>query len=380
MTMKHTRLAVSAAALALATGLAVEAQAEPSPIPIPGQAPPPLYRVGIADRTLKVTATDVGGDLALRLAAADPSRLQVDVGDDGTADFAIARTRFDRVVVAAGSGDNNVRVDDTNGPLAVPTSLDGGAGGDGLFGGRGDETLIGGEGHDFVDGNGGRDHADLGEGNDTFRWDPGDGSDTIDGQGGSDRLQFIGTDSAERFEIFRTASGATLTRDLGTIRMDLVGVETVDTRAFGGRDRFIANDLTASGVTHLRTELTGSPDDAAADEVVVNGTNGADTLTASGATGTTTVAAVGASLTIVGAHVPEDTLTINGLGGDDVIRGGGLGADAISFIANGGAGNDVLFGGAGIDVLNGDDGDDVLIGGPAFDVLDGGPGTDVVQE
>ena len=52
------------------------------------------------------------------------------------------------------------------------TRIDGQGGNDNLHGGSGDEILVGGEGDDFVDGNGGADTAFLGNGDDTFVWDP----------------------------------------------------------------------------------------------------------------------------------------------------------------------------------------------------------------
>ena len=86
----------------------------------------------------------------------------------------------------------NLRVNGLNGDdsisgrngLATLTALtiDGGSGNDRLAGGDGADTLIGGDGNDFADGNRGADVAFLGNGNDTFQWDPGDGSDVVEGQ------------------------------------------------------------------------------------------------------------------------------------------------------------------------------------------------------
>ena len=72
-----------------------------------------------------------------------------------------------------------------------------------------------------------------------------------------------------------------------------------------------------------------------------------------------------------------DRLVINGLDGDDVIEASGLGA-AMTLIANGGNGDDILIGGTGNDELHGEAGDDILIGGGGIDVLDGGPGGNIV--
>ena len=91
--------------------------------------------------------------------------------------------RFDRIVVNAGDGNDQVRIDESNGAFTTttPTQLNGQGGDDTLLGGSGAETLNGGDGNDVVDGNGGADRVTLGSGDDRFVWDPGDGSDVVDG-------------------------------------------------------------------------------------------------------------------------------------------------------------------------------------------------------
>ncbi len=60
-----------------------------------------------------------GGDrddaVALRLAAGDPTRIQVDVRDDGTPDFSFARAGVNAIQVSMGAGDDSARIDDANG-------------------------------------------------------------------------------------------------------------------------------------------------------------------------------------------------------------------------------------------------------------------------
>ena len=115
-----------------------------------------------------------------------PARLlQIDVGDDGSADFSVRRRFVARIAVDARAGNDVVRIDETNGVFTdtIPTTIDGGAGNDNLAGGTGAERLRGGPGNDVIDGNKGNDRALLGAGNDTFVWDPGDGSDTHRGSG-----------------------------------------------------------------------------------------------------------------------------------------------------------------------------------------------------
>ena len=100
-------------------------------------------------------------------------------------------------------------------------------------------------------------HGSLGDGDDTFVWNPGDGSDTVDGQGGSDRLVFNGSDDAENFGISANGSRVRLTRDVGGVAMDLVGVETVDVNALGGADTVTVNDLTGTDVSVVDLNLAG---------------------------------------------------------------------------------------------------------------------------
>jgi Ca2+-binding RTX toxin-like protein len=230
-------------------------------------------------------------------------------------------------------------------------------------------TLNGGTGADVLIGS---------QGDDTFVWNPGDGSDTVDGQGGNDTLVFNGSDLAEQFAVSAVGNHVRLTRDVGNVTMDLVGVEAVDLNALGGADTVTVNDLTGTDLTQLNIDLAARPGtgagDGSADSVIVNGTNGDDAITVAGDASGTSVLGLAAAVNITGAEANLDRLTVNALAGDDVVDASGLSADAILFTASGGDGNDNLIGGAGNDTLLGGDGDDVLIGGPGQDVLDGGSG------
>src|SRR6266516_2416530 len=156
----------------------------------------PKLRHGV----LTIEGTEASERIALRLQAGDPGVLQVDVGDDGSANFSFERARVASIAVDALAGDDNVRIDDSNGAFTetIPTTIDGGPGNDTLAGGKGIETLLGGEGNDTIDGKGGNDRALLGAGDDSFVWDPGDGSDTVEGQDGNDTLVFNGANVDER--------------------------------------------------------------------------------------------------------------------------------------------------------------------------------------
>ena len=187
---------------------------------------------------LQVTGTSAGDTIALRLKAGDPAVIEVDVGDDGSADFSFDRAEITRIAIDARDGDDSVRIDEAFGVFtdAIPTTIDGGDGNDRLAGGSGAETLIGGEGNDSIDGNRGNDVARMGSGDDTFVWDPGDGSDVVEGESGTDTMLFNGANVAEQVDLSANGSRLRFTRDIGTITMDIDGVETVDFNALGGAD------------------------------------------------------------------------------------------------------------------------------------------------
>jgi Ca2+-binding RTX toxin-like protein len=171
-----------------------------------------------------------------------------------------------------------------------------------------------------------------------------------------------------------------LFRDVANITMDTNGVETVQVNALGGADTVTVGDLTGTDVTSVETDLaaTGGGGDGAADQVIVNGTNGADAIVATGADGAVRVSGLPAVVTITGAEPALDTLAINALDGDDVVDASRLAANALKLVIDGGDGADVLLGGAGDDVLRGGAGDDILEGGPGIDTLDGGTGNNVL--
>ncbi len=251
-----------------------------------------------------------------------------------------------------------------------------------LEGGAGDDILTGSAGDDLIIGGTGSDTAFMGAGNDTFVWNPGDGSDVVEGQGGHDTLQFNGANIAEKIDLSANGSRLRLSRDVGSVVMDVNGVEQVNVTARGGADNINVGDLTGTGVTAVNIDLAGTPGsgvgDGSADTVVVNGTNHHDTISVSGDAGSATVSGLAATVNITGAEVANDRLTINALGGDDAVDASGLSATAIQLTIDGGDGNDVLVGGKGNDTLLGGAGDDVLTGGPGQDVLDGGPGNNVL--
>src|SRR6516225_7049301 len=101
-------------------------------------------------------------------------------------------------------------------------------------------------------------------GNDTFIWNPGDGSDTVDGQAGNDTLQFNGAAIAEKIDVSANGGHARLTRDIGTVTMDLNGVEHIDVNALGGADTINVHDLSGTDVTVVNIDLESAPARASA--------------------------------------------------------------------------------------------------------------------
>jgi Ca2+-binding RTX toxin-like protein len=277
----------------------------------------------------------------------------------------------DQLVVNGGAGDDIINASGLRAGQ-VNLIINGGDGNDTITGSAGNDTVIGGRGNDV---------ASLGAGNDTFVWNPGDGSDTVDGGAGNDTLVFNGANIDENMEISANGRGATLTRDVGVVSMNLTNMETIDVNALGGADTITVDDLSMTSVKDIAIDLSATPgsgvSDGQADTVVINATSGDDAINVTDNNGVITVSGLATNVTITGFDANTDRLVINGLGGDDVINATGLGG-AILLTANGGDGNDILLGGNGSEILSGGAGDDILIGGGAQNVLDGGPGNNVV--
>ncbi len=207
-----------------------------------------------------------------------------------------------------------------NGPLS-PTelTLDGGAGDDVVRGTNFPELLLGGSGNDRVDGNIGADTAQLGTGADTFQWDPGDGSDVVEGEGGTDVLDFNGSNIGEIIDVSANGSRGRLTRNVAAVTQDFDGIEGVDIATLGGADVVTVNDLTGTAVKTVDVNLAGfdGAGDAAADSVVVNGTDGSDSVQLRRADTQVQVLGLAAQTRVVGGEPANDTLRIQTLGGDD---------------------------------------------------------------
>ena len=293
-------------------------------------------RAVIRHGTLEVKGSHRADTVALRLKAGDPNTVQVDVGDDGSADFSFARSDASAINVEMRKGDDSARVDDANGAFtdSIPTTIAGRRGDDSLEGGQvvagvpENETFKGGAGDDTVDGGKGNDTAYLGAGNDTFVWDPGEGSDVIEGRDGRDTMLFNGAGAPTVENITLTANGGRLNflRDVGTVKMDTDGVEAVAFNALGGMDNVTVNDLTGTDVTEVNLDLAGTlgggGGDGAVDNVVVNGTDGDDSINIDGNGSGADVSGLAAAVSV--QHADQgDSLSVNTLAGTDSVNANG---------------------------------------------------------
>jgi Ca2+-binding RTX toxin-like protein len=322
---------------------------------------------GAAD---SVTVNGTGGNDHITVASSGASVVVNGLAAQVT--IAGAEPDKDSLVVNGAAGNDTINASAlTAGQINL--TINGDAGDDVITGSQGDDQVIGGQGSDT---------ALLGAGNDTFIWNPGDGSDTVDGQAGNDTLQFNGAAIAEKIDVSANGGHARLTRDIGTVTMDLNGVEHIDVNALGGADTINVHDLSGTDVTVVNIDLESAPGsgvgDSAPDKITIDGTAGNDVIQIVGDASGVTIFGLAATVHITGFDAATDQLVINGLAGDDVITASGLAAGAIQLTANGGDGDDILIGSPGNDTLAGGAGDDVLIGNGGQDVLDGGPGSNTV--
>jgi Ca2+-binding RTX toxin-like protein len=281
---------------------------------------------------------------------------QVATFDNGTSISAsVGSFAFVNITGAEGTNDSltlnalggNDTVDASDLPAGlIGLTVNGGAGNDTIIGSAGDDVLSGGAGDDVLIGGAGNDVVQMGDGNDTFVWNPGDGSDTVDGQSGFDTMVFNGSDDAEKFAISANVNAppgadgflpVQLTRDVGSVTMDLNGVEETDLNALGGADTITVNDLTATDLFQLNLNLNNSAGagDGQADAVVVNGTNADDVVQIAAAGNPTAIGVDGLlpKVSITGAEA-NDRLTVNTLGGNDVVDSSGLPANLIGLTVN----------------------------------------------
>jgi hypothetical protein len=303
--------------------IAVALAAMAASIAMPVAAAAPAVRATVTDGTLRISGSPRADKITLRQSALVRNELQVDIGDDGTADLTFDLSTITAIDVEARGGNDTVRIDDVNGAFTtrLATRIDGGNGDDTLIGGSGNEIFVGGRGDDIVDGNGGTDTAFLGEGDDTFVWDPGDGSDVVEGGRGSDTLVFNGSGGNEIMAATAVFGRVAFTRNLGTIVMDLNGIEAIDVNALGGTDAITVNNMTGTDVERVDVDLAGalggSAADGQADAVTIAGTKGNDSIAVDANGAAVDVSGLTALVRITHADPDKDTLVIDPVTGTD---------------------------------------------------------------
>jgi Ca2+-binding RTX toxin-like protein len=311
------------------------------------------------------TFTTTPNGSRVRFDRTDPAPFTLDIGTS------------ENLVVNMNGGDDVFTGSNGLGTL-IALNVNGGAGNDTITGGDGNDTLIGGDGNDLITGGRGNDMAFLGAGDDTFVWNPGDGSDTVEGMDGHDTMVFNGANVAETVNVSANGGRVLFTRNVGTVTMDLNGVERVDFNALGGADSITVNDLSGTDLNEVNLNLqagTGGGD-GAADTVTVNGTNDNDHIDITGAGDTVNVTGLSAAVKVTGSEGDKDQLVVHALDGSDTVNASTLPAGVTQLTLDGGAGHDTLFGSQGADTLQGGDGNDFIVGGPGNDTAFLGDGDD----
>jgi len=256
--------------------------------------------------------------------------------------------------------------------------ITGRAGPDEILGELGDDVIAGGDGADRISGGDGRDTIQTGAGDDLVSWIPGDDDDRVDDSGGRDRLQVLGADGAESFDLAKSAGRLLIARDIANVRLDTAGVEEIDLLVAGGADRVTVGDLAGLGVARVDVDLNASAGvDQAADEIVHLGTSGTDSQLLTGqAGGAYNLTGNGVQLEVIGSEPARDTVSLRAQSGNDSARTSGTVPAKVTI--DGGAGRDAIGGSPGADVLLGGADDDVITsaGSAGTDLVDGGSGAD----
>lgn len=317
-------------------------------------------------------------------------------GGNGAEGFTITangtRVRFDRInpapfaldigtceelVLNANGGNDTLSCTGNLAPLIAITA-DGGPGDDTLLGSNGADILIGGDNNDFIDGQQGNDVIFLGAGDDVCQWDPGDGNDTIEGQAGADTLVFNGSNIGEIVDLSPNGARLRFARNVGSVLLDVGGIENVNFNALGGADVITIGDLAQSEVEavnlRLASAIGGSTGDLQVDSVIINGSGSNDTVSATQSGLDVNILGLKPAIAVFTGET-NDLITINTLAGDDTVDLSGV-SSVFVFTVDGGPGDDTILGSSRPDFLFGGDHNDTLTGRQGDDHLDGGNGDD----
>lgn len=284
------------------------AEADATAVAAVTAAPAEAEAVTARVRARALIVSGTSGPDVIAVGRTRAGRIGVDVGADGSPEFAFPRATFETVDVRGGAGDDRLSINERFGAFTDDkrTRLLGGDGDDRLVGGIARERLNSGAGDDWVDGHRGRDLVTLGRGDDRFTWTEGDRGDIVNAGAGYDTVVAHGSPGRDRIQIWAAASDR-----VGIyVNLDVGAVEQVDVEGGRGADWLYVDRWVARWV---RFTLVGGP--------------GADTID-------------GGPL----------RARVYGGGGDDVLDGRG--------------GRDVVFGGPGSDTITDGDGQvDHLYGG-----------------
>jgi Ca2+-binding RTX toxin-like protein len=279
----------------------------------------------------------------------------------------------DQLILNAGAGNDFISATSLGSGVMFAT-LNGEAGNDTILGGAGGDFLNGGDNDDLIDGNQGADTAFLGLGNDAFVWDPGDGSDVVEGQGGNDTLIFNGSNANEVISISPNGGRSLVTRDVGSIIMDMDDMETLTVNTFGGSDIITIANLAGTDVTRVVVNLAAASGggDGLADTVTVNASAIGDIVDVDvNASGFIVVTGLFATVEIRNFDA-KDRLVLNLGDGNDTLDATGV---PLALTVFGGIGDDSVTGGAAHDIIQLGAGNNIVLPSPGGDLVDSTGGT-----
>jgi Ca2+-binding RTX toxin-like protein len=256
-----------------------------------------------------------------------------DVVVDGiTPGLTVSLTAVEALGIDLGAGDDTFTATGNLAPLTT-FWVAGGAGNDTLSGSNGGDLLDGGPGADRLDGNQGVDAIDGGDDGDVISWDPGDASDTVDGGAGTDRVAFNASNAAETIVLSGSAGHVVLTRDIGSITLDITDIETAEVNTLGGIDQVTVNDLSGTALATVEVDLAatsgGTAPDGAADRIAVSTTPNPEDIEVVGIGPAVEVWGLAAVVRATAADVGVDRLAVVGIGVDDTFSASPAAGDLV---------------------------------------------------
>jgi hypothetical protein len=119
-------------------------------------------------------------------------------------------------------------------------------------------------------------------------------------------------------EVSANGERVRFTRNIATIVMDLNGIEAASVNLRGGADLLTVDDLRGTDLVTVASDLSlGGTGDAAADVVVVNGTELGDVVDVSKVGPEVITSGLHTQTRIFGSEPTIDTLRVQTLGGND---------------------------------------------------------------